>query len=76
MIFGNANIVIVIQIRRLRKGMVFEKAKNEDTKQLTNLRIAYLKEDLPHYFSKNLNNNIFAYICRNEHGIVPMGLKF
>ncbi len=69
--------------------MVFEKAKNEDIKQLTNLRIAYLKEDhgdlkdkelaileedLPHYFSKNLNNNIFSYICRNEQEIAACAL--
>ncbi len=69
--------------------MVFEKATNEDIKQLTNLRIAYLKEDhgdlknkelaileedLPHYFSKNLNKTIFAYICRNEQEIAACAL--
>lgn len=65
--------------------MVFDKATNQEIKQLTKLRIAYLMEDygglnekelaiieekLPQYFSENLNNNLFAYIGRDEQEIV------
>lgn len=65
--------------------MVFEKATNQDIKQLTRLRVAYLMEDygalskkelaiierdLPDYFYRNLNNHIFAYIGRCEQEII------
>lgn len=65
--------------------MVIEKATIQDIEQLTELRVAYLMEDhgkldereltiikreLPDYFIKNLNNNIFSYIVRIEQEIV------
>lgn len=69
--------------------MVFEKAAKQDIELLTKLRAAYLIEDygdldekeltvierdLPDYFNKNLNKNIFAYIGRNEQEIVACAL--
>lgn len=69
--------------------MVFEKAAKQDIELLTKLRVAYLIEDygdldekeltvierdLPDYFNKNLNKNIFAYIGRNEQEIVACAL--
>lgn len=69
--------------------MVFGKAINQDIKQLVKLRAAYLiedyggldekeltiiKRDLPDYFNKNLNKNIFAYIARNEQEIAACAL--
>ena len=69
--------------------MVFGKAINQDVKQLVKLRAAYLmedyggldekelaviKRDLPDYFNKNLNKNIFAYIARNEREIAACAL--
>lgn len=69
--------------------MVFEKATNQDIKQLTRLRVAYLMEDygalskkelaiierdLPDYFYRNLNNHIFAYIGRCEQEIIACAL--
>lgn len=65
--------------------MIFENAVNEDIRQLTELRIAYLIEDdgelnekdltiikssLPDYFERNLNKNIFVYVARKEQEIV------
>lgn len=59
--------------------MVVENANIEDVALLTELRLAYLKEDygklskgdmeiigrdLPDYFKKNLNQNIFCYLIR------------
>lgn len=59
--------------------MVVENANIEDIALLTELRLAYLKEDygklsegdmeiigrdLPDYFKKNLNQNIFCYLIR------------
>ena len=67
------------------KNMIFEKAVYEDIDQLSELRIAYLiedtgnlnekdlaviKRDLPDYFERNLNKNIFGYIARKEKEIV------
>lgn len=69
--------------------MVFGKATNQDVELLAKLRVAYLMEDhgdldekeltvierdLPDYFNKNLNKNIFAYIGRNEQEIVACAL--
>lgn len=69
--------------------MVFGKATNQDVELLAKLRVAYLMEDygdldekeltvierdLPDYFNKNLNKNIFAYIGRNEREIVACAL--
>lgn len=69
--------------------MVFEKATNQDVEQLVKLRVAYLFEDyggfnekelaiierdLPDYFMKNLNKNIFAYIGRSGQDIVACAL--
>lgn len=59
--------------------MIVENANIEDVALLTELRLAYLKEDygklskgdmeiigrdLPDYFKKNLNQNIFCYLIR------------
>lgn len=69
--------------------IVFEKATKLDVEQLVKLRVAYLLEDygdlnekelamierdLPDYFLKNLNKNIFAYIGRSEEDIVACAL--
>lgn len=69
--------------------MVFEKAANKDIEYLTKLRLAYLIEDygtvdekelaiiesdLPGYFYKNLNKNIFAYLGRDEQEVVACAL--
>ena len=69
--------------------MVYNKASMEDLKQLTELRIAYLTEDsgelngsdletikqnLPNYFKRNLNKNIFGYVARNEGEIIACAL--
>jgi ribosomal protein S18 acetylase RimI-like enzyme len=65
--------------------MIFEKAVYDDIGQLNELRIAYLledtgdlkekdlaviKRDLPDYFERNLNKNIFCYVARKECEIV------
>ncbi|MCM1254483.1 MAG: GNAT family N-acetyltransferase [Clostridium sp.] len=64
--------------------MIFEKAVYEDIEQLSELRIAYLiedtgnlnekdleiiKRDLPEYFKRHLNKNIFCYAARKEKEI-------
>lgn len=64
--------------------MIVEKANIEDATLLTELRLAYLKEDygelskndieiisrdLPDYFKKNLNRNIFCYLIREGEEI-------
>lgn len=65
--------------------MIVENAKLEDIDLLTELRLAYLEEDhgklsetdiekirqdLPVYFKKNLNQNIFCYLIRDKEEIV------
>lgn len=65
--------------------MVVENANIEDAAVLTELRLAYLKEDygklgkddieiirrdLPDYFKKHLNQNIFGYLIREKEEIV------
>lgn len=65
--------------------MVVENAEIADIDLLTELRIAYLKEDygkldeedirkirrdLPDYFKKNLNENIFCYLIRDEESVI------
>lgn len=69
--------------------MNYTKTTMEDIDQLTELRIAYLAEDhgglaekdleiirrdLPNYFIRNLNKNIFGYVARNEKEIVACAL--
>lgn len=69
--------------------MIFESAGMEDILQLTDLRIAYLEEDngklseadlamiknnLPDYFKRNLNKNIFGYLAREGENIVSCAL--
>ena len=64
--------------------MVVENANIEDVTLLTELRLEYLKEDhgklsksdielirrdLPDYFKKNLNQNIFCYLIREKEEI-------
>lgn len=81
--------------------MVVENANIEDVNLLTELRLEYLKEDhgklsesdieiirrdLPNYFKKNLNQNIFCYLIREKEEIAacafllvvekPMSLAF
>lgn len=63
--------------------MKFEKATTNDINELTNLRIAYIQEDLgdvestnleamrkslPDYYSRHLNNDLYVYIARNDNG--------
>lgn len=65
--------------------MTFEKATAQDTGILTELRIAYLQEDLgeiatadlkliesllPGYYEKHLNRDLMVYVARNEKDIV------
>lgn len=65
--------------------MIVENAEIADVDLLTELRIAYLKEDygkldeedirkirrdLPDYFKKNLNENIFCYLIRDEESVI------
>ncbi len=65
--------------------MTFEKATIQDIKALTDLRIAYLKEDLgsitdddlylmktslPAYYEKHINKDLMVYVARNEDDIV------
>lgn len=65
--------------------MIVENAEIADVDLLTELRIAYLKEDLgkldeedikiirrdlPDYFRRNLNENIFCYLIREKEEIV------
>lgn len=64
--------------------MAVENANIEDAVLLTELRLAYLKEDygqlseeeigiirrdLPDYFKKNLNQNLFCYLMREKEEI-------
>ena len=64
--------------------MVVENANIKDVTLLTELRLEYLKEDhgklsksdieiirrdLPDYFKKNLNQNIFCYLIREKEEI-------
>lgn len=61
--------------------MIFDKATIEDIGVLTDLRIAYLNEDLgvisnenlelmqaslPSYYEKHLNKDLMAYVARDE----------
>ncbi len=65
--------------------MIFEKALVQDINTLTDLRIAYLQEDLgeitdtdleliktslPSYYQKHLNKDLMVYVARNEEDIV------
>ena len=61
--------------------MTFDKATTKDIEQLTELRVAYIQEDLgnvdeedleamrralPEYYSKYLNNDLYVYTARND----------
>lgn len=65
--------------------MTFEKASLKDIEVLTDLRIAYLKDDLgnisnedlrslqntlPSYYTKHLNNDLIVYAARDQEDIV------
>lgn len=65
--------------------MVLEKATSKDISMLTDLRVAYLQEDLgditdadleliktslPFYYEKHLNKDLLVYVARNEDDIV------
>ena len=65
--------------------MIFDKATKKDINALTELRIAYLQEDLgvisdenlelmkstlPSYYEKHLNKDLMAYVARDEMDIV------
>lgn len=65
--------------------MTFEKAAMQDISALTDLRIAYLQEDLgiisekeldlmqtnlPFYYEKHLNKDFMVYVAREENDIV------
>lgn len=64
--------------------MTYEKARPDDTEELTALRVVYLLEDygeipqnklamisdsLPAYFRSHLNKDLFAFICRTDNVI-------
>ncbi len=63
--------------------MKFEKATTNDIEQLTDLRVAYIQEDLknveasdldamrevlPCYYATHLGNDLHVYIARNDEG--------
>ncbi len=63
--------------------MNFEKATTNDIEQLTDLRVAYIQEDLgdveetdmeamreslPGYYAAHLGNDLYVYIARNDKG--------
>ena len=63
--------------------MIFEKATIKDINGLTELRLAYLQEDLgvitnkeliqeslPGYYEKHLNKDLMVYVARDEEDIV------
>ena len=63
--------------------MKFEKATIKDINMLTDLRLAYLQEDLgvitdkeliqeslPGYYEKHLNKDLMVYVARDEEDIV------
>ena len=63
--------------------MIFEKATIKDINMLTDLRLAYLQEDLgvitdkqliqeslPGYYEKHLNKDLMVYVARDEEDIV------
>ena len=65
--------------------MTFEKASLKDIEVLTDLRIAYLQDDLgnicdedlgtlqdtlPSYYTKHLNRDLMVYVARNQEDIV------
>ena len=63
--------------------MIFEKATIKDINGLTDLRLAYLQEDLgvitdkqliqeslPGYYEKHLNKDLMVYIARDDEDIV------
>lgn len=67
------------------KTMIFEKATVQDISTLTELRIAYLQEDLgqitdadlellnsslPSYYEKHLNKDLMVYVARDKMDIV------
>lgn len=69
--------------------MNFEKATRKDIKELTSLRVAYLKEDggemdksvlqsieanLPDYFMRHLDLDMTVYVARNEQEIVACAM--
>ncbi len=66
------------------KEMIIDKALDKDIEELVRLRLAYLQEDLgeisepdlqslkealPQYFRKHLNQDLFVYIAREEEEI-------
>lgn len=63
--------------------MIFEKAAANDMEQLTDLRVAYIQEDLgnvevtdldamreslPGYYAAHLGKDLYVYITRNDDG--------
>lgn len=68
----------------MKQELVVEYAKTADIAALTELRLAYLEEDhgklskdeiriisrdLPNYFERNLNQNLFCYLVREQEEI-------
>ena len=68
----------------MKQELVVEYAKTTDIAALTELRLAYLEEDhsklskdeiriisrdLPNYFARNLNQNLFCYLVREQEEI-------
>lgn len=65
--------------------MIFGKATSKDISMLTDLRVAYLQEDLgsvadddlcviksslPGYYEKHLNDDLLVYVARDEEAVV------
>ena len=63
--------------------MIFEKATIKDINMLTDLRLAYLQEDLgvitdkqliqeslPGYYEKHLNKDLMVYVARDDEDII------
>ena len=71
--------------------MIYEKATTKDISALTDLRIAYLQEDLgviteddlqklqaslPGYYEKHLNKDLMVYVAREEDTIISCAFLF
>lgn len=61
MIVENATIADIALLTELRLAYL-----NEDYGGLSEDDIRRIREDLPNYFKRNLNQNIFCYLIRDE----------
>lgn len=87
--FDPSDYTLYLRKTEREQSMFYNKAATEDIEQLTELRIAYLIEDngklegddleiikrnLPAYFLRNLNKNIFGYVVRDGKDIIACAL--